>query len=102
MTQTASRSGSKLYWGTWGALLVLTAIMLAVDQAPLARALFVAVMVAAMLVKAALIAANFMHLRFERSWLIASVVVGLLGTGALLFVLILADARRIAAMLAAG
>lgn len=89
---------SRLYWGTWVALLVLTAVMLAVDSSAGPRLALVAVLLGAMLAKAALIGAHFMHLRFERASLAAIVIVGLLITAAILFVLITPDALRIAAM----
>lgn len=87
-----------LYWRTWGALLIVTLLMVAVDHAPLARPLLVGVMLGAMLTKAALIAAHFMHLRFERLALTVMIVTGLLVNGAILFVLIVPDAVRLAAL----
>jgi len=48
-----------------------------------------------MLTKASIIGANFMHLKAERVPLITTVVVGLLVTGAILYVLIAPDAVRI-------
>lgn len=92
-----SRTG-KLYGATWLALLALTVVMLIVDGSPLPRAAFVVVLLSAMLAKASLIGANFMHLRFERLPLTLMVIVGLLVTGALLFVLIAPDAIRLGAM----
>lgn len=88
----------RLYGMTWFGLLALTGVMLFVDGSPLPRAAFVAVLLAAMLLKASLIGANFMHLRYERLPLALGVVVGLLVTGALLFALIAPDAVRIGAM----
>ena len=57
-----------------------------------------AVLLVAMLTKASLIGANFMHLRFEQLSLALMVIVGLLITGTTLFVLIAPDAVRISAM----
>jgi cytochrome c oxidase subunit IV len=88
----------RFYGATWLALLALTAVMLVVDNAPLPRAIFAVVLLAAMLLKAALIGANFMHLRFERPSLTLMVLIGLLLTGALLFALIAPDAIRISRM----
>jgi cytochrome c oxidase subunit IV len=76
-------------------LLVFTFLMLWADTAPLPRTVFVGFMLAAMLVKASLIAGYFMHLRFERRLLAWTVVVGILVTGAVLYVLIVPDAARI-------
>jgi cytochrome c oxidase subunit 4 len=85
----------RTYVTTWAALLVLTLVMLSLESAALPRGLFVSLMVAVMLAKASIIGAFFMHLRFERVSLVAMVVVGLLVTGAVLYVLIVPDARRI-------
>ena len=89
-----------LYRTTWLALLALTVVMLLVDNSPIPRVALVAVLVIAMLVKAALIGANFMHLRAERLALTLMVVAGLFITGTILFVLIAPDAVRIRAMTA--
>ena len=88
----------KLYWVTWGVLLLFTVVMLWADGLALPRMAFVAFMLAAMLTKATIIGANFMHLRHENGWLVATVVVGLLVMGTILFVLIVPDAARIHAM----
>ena len=85
----------KLYWGVWSILLALTLIMVYLDQTNLARPLLVTILIAAMMVKAGLIAGYFMHLRFERLGLILLVLVGLLATGVVLFALIAPDGTRI-------
>ena len=85
----------RTYWITWSVLLVFTVVMLWADSASLPRQAFVVFMVVAMLTKASIIGANFMHLKAERVQLILTVVVGLLATGALLYVLIVPDAVRI-------
>jgi cytochrome c oxidase subunit IV len=91
-----------MYWITWCVLLVFTVAMLWADGAPIPRLAFVLFMVAAMLTKASIIGANFMHLRSERLPLIVTVVVGLLVTGAFLFALIAPDALRIREMVRAA
>ena len=83
------------YWITWSVLLVFTVAMLWADSASLPRQAFVGFMVMAMLTKASIIGANFMHLRSERLPLMTTVVVGLLVTGAILYALIIPDAVRI-------
>ena len=85
----------KTYWITWAALLVFTVVMLSADSASIPQTVFVVFMLAAMLTKASIIGANFMHLRTERLPLVVTVVVGLLVTGTILFVLIAPDALRI-------
>ena len=85
----------KTYWITWAALLVFTVVMLSADSGSIPQTAFVVFMLAAMLTKASIIGANFMHLRTERLPLVVTVVVGLLVTGTILFVLIAPDALRI-------
>jgi cytochrome c oxidase subunit IV len=98
VAKLGSGTRSKLYGTTWLALLALTAVMVLVDSSPIPRGAFLAVLLPAMLVKASLIGANFMHLRSERLPLTVMVIVGLLVTGTLLFVLIAPDAVRISTM----
>lgn len=85
----------KTYWITWGVLLVFTVVMLWADSASIPRLAFVVFMVAAMLTKASIIGANFMHLKHEHTAIVLTVVVGLLATGAILYGLIAPDAVRI-------
>jgi len=92
----------KTYWITWSVLLGFTLMMLWADGAAIPRTAFVAFMLVAMLTKASIIGANFMHLRSERLPLVLTVVVGLLVTGAVLFVLIAPDALRIHQMVDAS
>ena len=89
-------AGTKVYWITWSVLLAFTLVMVWLDGvSSIPRLAFVVTMLVAMLTKASLIASNFMHLRFERVSLVLMVVVGLLVTGAVLYVLIVPDAVRI-------
>ena len=90
-----AQHGYRLYWRTWLILLVLTLVMLFMDAAPISRLALLGVLLAAMMIKAVLIGANFMHLRFEKRVLALSVSLGLLLTGLALFVLIALDAQRI-------
>lgn len=98
MTVTNEAGGYKLYWMIWGVLLALTVVMLFVDIAPIPRAIFVIVMVGAMLAKAFLIAGYFMHLRYEAVFIRLAVLIGLLVNGAVLYFLIIPDAYRIFGM----
>jgi caa(3)-type oxidase subunit IV len=93
-----STTSARLYAGTWLALLLITVLMLVIDNVPLPRTVFLLALMSAMLVKATLIGANFMHLKFERRALVAMVVVGLFVNGAILFVLMAPDALRIGAL----
>jgi cytochrome c oxidase subunit IV len=89
----------RVYWIAWGVLLALTITMVALDQAGLPRGAFLAVVLSAMLVKATLIGAVFMHLRFERLALVLAIVVGLPLNALVLYVLIAPDALRTFEML---
>ena len=95
MTQEESKVSSSPYWRIWFVLLVLTLVMVFIDQSPLTRSVLVLVLVGVMLAKVSLIAGYFMHLRFEKLNLILVVLVGLLITGAILFALIAPDGMRI-------
>ena len=86
--------GQRLGWLS-SLLLALTIVMLFLDQAPLPRTLFVIIMVAAMLTKAALIAGYFMHLKYEHPFLQWTFIVGLLINGTFMFALFIPDAVRI-------
>jgi caa(3)-type oxidase subunit IV len=97
MTEQTAK-GYRVYWSIWIVLLVLTVVMLALDGAPVPRGAFVALMLVAMMVKATLIGAYFMHLRFERLGLVLTIVVGLLLNATILYVLIAPDALRILGM----
>ena len=91
----------RIYWMSWGVLLMFTLVMLWADGAAMGRTAFVKFMIGAMLTKASIIGANFMHLRRESAWMVVTVVVGLLVTATILFVLIAPDAARIHGMVAA-
>ena len=89
----------RVYWITWLVLLAFTAVMLSMDSVSIPRVAFVAFMLVAMVTKASIIGANFMHLRFERASLVLIVAVGLLVTGTVLYVLIAPDAARVHTMI---
>ena len=91
-------AGYKAYWVTWGVLLALTALMLVTETASLARTVLVGVLLVAMMVKASLIGAEFMHLRSERPLLVLIVAGTVLFLAAFLFILISFDATRISKM----
>jgi cytochrome c oxidase subunit 4 len=87
-----------VYWRTWIVLLVLTTIMILVDQAGMPREILVGILLAAMLAKATLIAANFMHLKYEKLSVGIAVGVSLLFVGAILFLLMVPDGLRMLRM----
>lgn len=81
----------RVYWVAWGTLLVLTVIMLLLESSDFPRGAAVLFLVTAMLIKATVIAGWFMHLRYERLALVASIVASTLATAAVLFFLLLPD-----------
>ncbi len=87
--------GYSLYVKTWVALLIVTIIMIGIEMFHLPRALLLITLIAFMLIKAGFIAGNFMHLRFENKLLIYSVIIGILVTGAFMFLLIAADGLHV-------
>ena len=98
MGGTQPAAGYKGYWITWAILLAITGIMLLADALSLPVAFLVGILTAAMLVKASLIAAQFMHLRFEKPLLILAVAGTILFFSAYLFILIAFDGLRILKM----
>jgi cytochrome c oxidase subunit IV len=78
----------RIYWITWAILLVITVAMLAAEALHLPRIFLVLFLVAFMMVKASMIAGNFMHLRFERGNLSWMVALGILVTSLILYTVI--------------
>ena len=95
MANTTHTTGYGLYWRTWLILLSLTAGMLAIEFVTWHPWILLAVLLSAMLVKAGFIAANFMHLRFERPVLIWIVAGSLLATASVLVAFLAVDALHI-------
>lgn len=95
MAKSLPGTGCRLYWKTWGYLLALTLGMLASEYLALPRGFLLSLLLVAMLVKAALIGGNFMHLRFEKPGLALAVAVGILATGAVLFFLLAFDGYHV-------
>jgi cytochrome c oxidase subunit 4 len=79
------------YWMVWLSLAILTVVELLVAQVQGARAFVVFSLCALALVKAALVAAYFMHLKFEKYALILIVLSPLLLSG-ILYVGLVPDA----------
>ena len=90
MSDGATSHGSpyRIYWVTWGILLVITVAMLAAEKFHLPRLFLVLFLIVFMLVKATMIGGNFMHLRYEQRNLAFLVAGGLLVTSAILFAFI--------------
>lgn len=98
MSETAHGANPyRIYWITWGILLVITVAMLAAEALHLPRLFLVLFLVAFMMVKAAMIGGNFMHLRFERrnlSWMVA---LGILVTSLILYTFITPESWHVKA-----
>jgi cytochrome c oxidase subunit IV len=95
MANTSHKTGYQLYWHTWLILLALTAVMLGIEFLAWPEWVLLAVLLGAMLVKAAFIAGNFMHLRFERPALVWIVALGLFATVLVLITYLAFDARHV-------
>ncbi len=79
------------YWGVWLALLILTAVELAVVYLHMPKPIMITCLVALALVKAALVAAYFMHLKFEK-YALMLIVLSPLVLSAILYVGLVPDA----------
>ena len=95
MAHVSDAGSGRIYWITWGTLLAITMVMLLLDTAQVSQSMLVTVLLVAMMVKATLIAGNFMHLRQEHRGIIWTVTIGLFVMGLILYVLIAPDAARI-------
>lgn len=79
------------FWKIWGILLCLTAIMVFVDVMHMPRMVLLFVLLGAMLVKAFLIATQFMDLKHERLVVGLAIAFSILFFGAFLFAFIAPD-----------
>ena len=95
MASETHTGGYRLYWITWCFLLAMTVGMLLLGAVSWPQWALAGVLLAAMLVKAGVIAGYFMHLRFEKPVLILIVAASILLTGTILFVLLALDALRV-------
>ena len=95
MGGTHPQAGYKGYWVTWGILLAVTGAMLLAEFVSWPKTVVVGFLLLAMMVKASLIGAHFMHLRFEKPGLILAVAGSILFFGLFLFILISFDGLRI-------
>ena len=79
------------YWMVWLVLLILTIVELAVAKSPMPKAAVVVSLCGLALAKAAMVAAYFMHLKFEKKALIL-VVMSPLVLSAILYIGLVPDA----------
>jgi len=75
----------RIYKVTWIILLIITVAMLASEALHMPRWFLIVFLLAFMMVKAAMIGGNFMHLRYEKRSLAAVVAGGLLITSLILY-----------------
>jgi cytochrome c oxidase subunit IV len=85
----------RIYRVTWVILLIITVLMLAAEAFHLPRIFLVLFLVAFMMVKATMIAGNFMHLRYERRNLAVIVAAGILLTSLTLFAFITPESHHV-------
>ena len=85
----------KIYWVTWAVLLVITVAMLAAEALHLPKWFLVAFLLTFMMVKAVMIAGNFMHLRYEKRNLAIMVAAGIMVTSLILFAFISRESKHI-------
>jgi len=98
MTEAAKAHGPyRIYWVTWGILLVITVAMLGAEKFHFPRLFLVLFLLVFMLVKATMIGGNFMHLRYEQRNLAFIVAAGLLVTSAILFAFITPESLSVKA-----
>lgn len=96
MSETAHGGNPyKIYWITWGLLLVITVAMLAAEQFHMPRWFLLVFLLAFMTVKAYMIGGRFMHLNFEKRSLGITVVAGLIVTSLILFLFITPESQHV-------
>ena len=88
MSADTHGSPYRVYWVTWVILLVITVAMLLAERLHMPRWFLLLFLLAFMMVKAAMIGGNFMHLRHEHRRMAVMVAAGLLVTSLILFVYI--------------
>lgn len=85
----------RIYWITWGLLLVITLSMLGAEAFHMPRWLLVPFLLTFMMLKAVMIGGNFMHLRFEKSNLGLMVFAGIMVTTLILFLYITPESQHV-------
>jgi caa(3)-type oxidase subunit IV len=85
---THGKSPYRAYWISWAILLTITVTMLLAEALHLPRWFLVVFLLVFMMVKAVMIGANFMHLRYEHRSLAFMVAAGILVTSLILYVFV--------------
>ena len=92
MTEHGQGNPYKVYWVTWGILLLITVAMLVAEKFHMPPVVLILFLLAFMMVKAVMIGGTFMHLRFEKANLGIMVASGILVTSLILFAYITPEA----------
>ena len=95
MTEGTHDGGYKIYLTVWFWLLVITLLEIGLVLARVPKALLVFSLITLALMKAALIMAYFMHLRYERLNLIYAVVTPMFFLAIVLFAMLGPDALHV-------
>jgi caa(3)-type oxidase subunit IV len=85
----------KAYWISWAILLTITVIMLVAEALHMPRIVLVLLLLGFMMVKAVMIGANFMHLRYENRSLAVMVAAGILVTSLILYVFVSQESAHV-------
>jgi cytochrome c oxidase subunit IV len=88
MSDTGHDKPYRVYWVTWGILLIITVSMLAAELLHLPRWFLILFLLSFMMVKALMIGGNFMHLRYEKANLAVMVFAGIMVTSLILLAFI--------------
>ena len=96
MTEAAhGKSPYRAYWISWAILLTITVGMLVAEALHLPRWFLVVFLLCFMMVKAVMIGANFMHLRYEKRNLGFMVAAGILVTSLILYLFITNESSHV-------
>jgi cytochrome c oxidase subunit IV len=85
----------KAYWISWAILLTITLGMLLAEALHMPRIVLVLFLLVFMMVKAVMIGANFMHLRYERRNLAIMVAGGILVSSLILYVFVAQESAHV-------
>jgi caa(3)-type oxidase subunit IV len=96
MTETThGKSPYRAYWISWAILLTITVSMLMAEALDLPRWFLVVFLLVFMMVKAVMIGANFMHLRYEHRSLAFMVAAGILVTSLILYAFVAQESTHV-------
>ena len=85
----------KPYWITWAILLAITVGMLMAEELHLPKWFLLVFLLVFMMVKAVMIAGNFMHLRHEQRNLAVMVAAGIVVTSLILYTYVSFESRHV-------